>query len=121
MASASKVLVTNQSISAPLTSPGVKLQGSLSYWEATLDVTAHAGTDIQFTIQGSADNKTFTDFSKNEIQGADGIGKFGNDLSNSVQSFLLYGSGPWWRINVTSVTGSILINSLSVVNTDTPS
>lgn len=88
-----------------------------------MDVTAHAGTDIQFTIQGSADNKDWSksDFSKNEIQGADGIGKFGNDLSETVSSFLLYGSGPWWRINVTNVTGSILINSLSVVNTDTPS
>jgi hypothetical protein len=83
-------------------------------------MTAHAGTDIQFTIQGSADNNTFTDFSKNEIQGGDGTGKFGGDLSRSVSSFLLYGAGPWWRINVTSVTGSVLVNSLVVTNTDAP-
>jgi len=73
---------------------------------------------MDFTIQSSptGHNNTWTDVSDNILQGADGTGKFGNDLSNQIQDFTLFGAGPFWRINVTNVVGSILVNSLSVNN-----
>jgi hypothetical protein len=110
-------LLTNVTVTAPQTSPAVKLQGSDQYWTATLNTTAHAGTETDFTIQSSATNHgPWTDVSNNVLQGADGTGKFGNDLSNQIQDFTLFGTGPFWRMNITNVVGSILINSLTVNN-----
>lgn len=121
MASNSKTLISNQTISSAMTSPSVTLAGALPYWVATLDTTAHTGMICFFTIQGSPDDITWSDYSNNEFAGGDGIGKFGSDLSHQVQSFLLYGAGPHWRINISSLTGTFIVNSLVVTNTDTPS
>lgn len=115
---ASTILISNLTITQPRTSPGVNLAAAGGTWTATLDIVSHAGSGIYFTIQSSATNgsNTWSDVSNNSLIGADGVGKFGQDISHQVLTFGLYGTGPWWRVNVTDVAGSVLVNSLSVSN-----
>jgi hypothetical protein len=114
---ATKTLVTNQVVSAPLVSPAANLSGGATYWTATLDTTAHAGVHCEFTIQDApASSGPWTDVSNNSFDGSDGTSHLGWDLSHQVQSFTLFGSGPWWRINITAVTGTFTANSLIVTN-----
>src|SRR4051812_27179648 len=115
---ATKTLVTNQAVSAPLVSPAANLSGTATYWTATLDTTAHVGSSCVFTIQdGPTNSGPWTNVSDNVLTGADGLSHLGWDQSHQVQTFQLYGAGPWWRISVTAVSGIILINALSVTNT----
>lgn len=113
----SKTLLTNQVVSAPVVSPAANLSGNAIYWTATLDTTAHAGVHCEFTIQSApATGGPWTDVSKNSFDGGDGLSHLGWDLSHQVQTFTLFGSGPWWRINITEVTGTFTVNSLAVTN-----
>jgi hypothetical protein len=113
----SGTLLSNVTVTTPRVSPAVQLSATGGVWTATLDTTAHAGSSCVFTIQdGPSNNGPWTDVSDNVLTGADGLSHLGWDQSHQVEDFKLYGAGPWWRINVTAVTGSVLINTLTVQN-----
>jgi hypothetical protein len=113
----SGTLLNNVTVTTPRVSPAVQLSATGGAWTATLDTTAHAGSLCVFTIQdGPTSNGPWTDVSNNAFTGADGTTHTGWDQSHQIQTFTLYGAGPWWRINVTDVTGSILVNTLTVQN-----
>lgn len=115
---ASKTLITNTTISSKLTSPGVNLAGGGGTWMATLDTTAHTGMQCDFTIQSAPSSAgPWSDVSDNSFQGGDGVSHTGWDQSHQVQEFTLFGVGPWWRIHITNMVGSMLVNSLVVTNT----
>jgi hypothetical protein len=73
-------LLNNVTITTPRVSPAVQLSATGGAWTATMDTTAHAGAECDFTIQsGPSSNGPWADVSNNSFSGSDGLGKFGND------------------------------------------
>jgi hypothetical protein len=115
---ASSTLLSNVSISAPITSAAVQLNGALQYWDATVFFNMPVGTDIDISILASpTKNGTYVEVSRAEFAVGSPTDKFGGDATHFNSVFSLDKSnGTWFKGQVNSVTGTVTIISLTVNN-----
>jgi len=121
---ASQVLLSNFVISQTGTSPAVNFAGiGGTNWSVNVSLSMPVGTAILYTVESALSNAgPWTEVHRSSMIITDGtkyIDKHGvlRDPTLPVESYSLNGAiGSWFRADVLSVTGTVTILNLTVVN-----
>jgi len=114
---ATRTIATNINLTIPFTSPSVNLAAGVGY-NCDLTLYMPLGTAMTMLIESSVDQVTWFEVSRMILEGAEGIGKGGQDMSRPVMAFSINGvRGTRFRLRVTDIMGTVGVTSLVIRNT----